>query len=257
MSKTPYVVAAVSSFVFLLAGLAVRDLAPRVVAVQPATAETAPKPGTMNVTGQARLEVSPDCADLTITLSSDNLKPGAATNDVGAKETALVAALTKLGIDSKDIRLSNMSLEPIYEPTEPNRWPTVPLKIHTFRSSITVTATTRDFSKIGSMMDAGASAGAIAMTSSFRRSDLAELKKQVRDMALAAAKAKAKQTADALGIKVGRVLSVAEAANGYMWGNEYFPQVANEARVMNGGGVALGGVLQPLTLDVTINFELA
>jgi len=75
-------------------------------------------------------------------------------------------------------------------------------------------------------------------------------------MALHAAQDKAAQTAKALGIQVGRVISVQEAPAGSMWGSPYFPQVANEA-IARPSGDALGGTLQPLTLDVTIGFELA
>lgn len=107
-------------------------------------------------------------------------------------------------------------------------------------------------------MEAGAEAGAIAMTSQFRRSDLPEMKKKVRDMALAAAQDKANQTAHALGIKIGRITSVAESQGGMMWNSMYFPQVANMASTSNGAsGPTLGGVLQPLTLDVTIAYELS
>ena len=42
-----------------------------------------------------------------------------------------------------------------------------------------------------------------------------------------------------------------------MWSNYYFPQVANSMDFRNAEAVALGGALQPLTLDVTIGFELA
>ena len=94
------------------------------------------------------------------------------------------------------------------------------------------------------------------MSSQFRRSDLPELKKKVRDMALIAAKDKAKQTAGTLGIKLGRVISVAENPNGHMWSSAYFPQ-ANMAETRNDSGVVLGGTMQPLTLEVTIGYELA
>ncbi len=125
-------------------------------------------------------------------------------------------------------------------------------------ASVTVTATTKSFGKIGSMMEVGADAGATSMSSQFRRSDLAELKKKVRDMALAAAKDKAKQTAGALGIDLGHIVSVAENVGG-MWNQAYFPQVSNamEVRAAPSTGVALGGTLQPLTLDITIGYELA
>jgi uncharacterized protein YggE len=125
------------------------------------------------------------------------------------------------------------------------------------RAEITVTATTHKFEQLGDMMDAGGNAGATQMSSAFRRSDLPALKKKVRDMALAAARDKAKQTADALGIKLGRIVTVAETTNGMMWGNAYFPQVANEVRTASTPTASIGGTLQPLTLDVTVGYELA
>ena len=148
--------------------------------------------------------------------------------------TALDALLTALG--------------PVYEPN------LYPLKIHTYRAQITVTATTRDFAKIGPLMELGAESGVTEMASNFRRSDIPELKKKVRDMALAAAKEKAQQTASALGIEVGRVVAVSESAGGSMWNREYFPQ--NAATMSNASGPSLGGTLQPLSLEVSIGYQL-
>lgn len=75
-------------------------------------------------------------------------------------------------------------------------------------------------------------------------------------MALAAAKDKAEQTAKALGIQLGRIISVNEAPSGHMWSNGYFPQ-AEQSFARGAGGTSIGGVLQPLSLDITIGFELA
>jgi uncharacterized protein YggE len=106
------------------------------------------------------------------------------------------------------------------------------------------------------MMDSAAAAGATSMSTAFRRSDLPELKKKVRDMALAAAKAKAEQTANTLGIKLGRITMVAENQGGYMWSSQYFPSNASASMDVS-SAVALGGSLQPLTLDISISYELA
>ena len=218
----------------------------RVIAVSPPAPEN---PGLMTVTGSATLEVSPDCADLTMTISSDSGKPGAAVASVDAKETGLVAALTKQGVAPTDMKLSLVSLEPVYEGN------LYPLVIHAYRAQITVTATTRDFAKISGLMEAGSDAGAISMSSQFRRSDMPELKKKVREMALAAAKDKAKQTAGALGIDLGRIVSVGENVGGAMWNQAYFPQ--NAAARDNSSGTALGGTMQNLSLDVTIGYQLS
>jgi len=227
------------------------DRAPQVIHLQAAPTEI-DRPGVMSVNGQATLEVSPDCADLTITISSDNIKPGSAVKALDAKKLALIAALQKIGVENGQVKLSNLQLDPMYEP---NREGWALLKIRTYRAQIIVTATTRDFTKIAAMMDAAAESGATATSTAFRRSDLAELKKKVRTMALEAAKAKAQQTADALGIKLGRITSVGENQGGYMWSSQYFPNAASS--MDSSAAIVLGGSLQPLTLDVVIAYELA
>jgi len=231
----------------------------RVIAVPlPSSGVEPDRPGQMAVTGTAVLEVSPDCADLTMTISADAPRPGGATSEVDKREHAILGALEKLGVAGNDVKLSYLTLDTVYEPTPTDRW--AQIKIHGYRAQITITATTHDFGKLGAMMEAGADAGATGMASQFRRSDLPELKKKVRDMALAAAKEKAARTAEALGIKLGRVTGVAENAGGYMWSNGYFPQVANAVEVHNAGpgdAAAPGGALQPLRLDITVSYELA
>jgi uncharacterized protein YggE len=224
--------------------------APHITIAPPAEVE---RPGGMTVTGSAVLDISPDCADLTMTIVGDGARPGQATAAVQRQQQELVAALEKLGVAGADLKLSYLRLDPVYAQTT--------LGIQTqritgYRAEVTVTASTRRFELVSSIMEAGANAGASSMSSQFRRSDLAELKKQVRELALKAAKDKAAQTAKTLGIELGRIVSVAEAPAGAMWGSAYFPQVANEAVSRPASGT-LGGALQSLTLDVTIAFELA
>lgn len=195
----------------------------------------------MTITGTATLELSPDCADLTMTVDAEEVRPGLATQSAQHKEQAVIAAIEKAGIAEKDLKLSTLQLYPVYDPGNVLRG---------YRAAITVTATTRDFTQIATLMDIGANAGASQLSSQFRRSDMDELKQKVRDMAITAAQRKAQQTAKDLGIPLGRVVSVSERPGGEMWGNAYFPQ-NNTART---GGI--GGELQSLTLDVTIGYEL-
>lgn len=229
------------------------DKQPQVITLAPPAAQVTP--GNMVVTGTATLEVSPDCADITMTLTSDGAKPGVATASVQDKQEKLITALKALGVETTDMKLSYLSLNPVYDPN-PEGWSQ--LKVRAYRAEITITVTTKKFDRIASIMESGAESGVSAMSTQFRRSDLPELKKKVREQALTAAKAKAQQTADTLGIQLGRITSVAENQGGYMWSAAYFPQVANAATFRdNSSTVALGGAMQPLTLDVTIGFELA
>lgn len=226
----------------------------RVIAIPAPTSVTAPAPGGMTVTGTATLEVSPDCADITMTIDVDGMRPGVATTGAQSKQQAIVDALKKLGLEASDIKLSTVSLNPKYE------WVGNRNVFKGYHAAITITATTKQFDKIGPIMEAGSENGATAMTTQFRRSDISELKKKVRMMALAAAKDKAQTTASALDIKLGHVVNVAENAGGMMWSSAYFPQVANAMEANAAPRTvadALGGALQPLTLDVTIVYELA
>jgi uncharacterized protein YggE len=224
--------------------------APQIVAVPAAELE---KPGNMTVTGTAVLDISPDCADLTMTIVGEGARPGQATAAVQRQQQELVLALKQIGVAGADLKLSYLRLDPVYVQTALG---VQTQRISGYRAEVTVTATTRRFELVGPIMEAGANAGASSMSSQFRRSDLPELKKQVRELALKAAKEKAAQTARTLGIELGRIVAVAETPNGAMWGSAYFPQVANEAVSRPSGG-ALGGALQTLTLDVTIGFELS
>ncbi len=224
--------------------------------VQVHTSDVTKAPGQMTVIGSATLEVSPDCADVTMTVVADGRRPALSTKAVQDKQAKLVAALQAIGVKSADMKLSTLALEPMYEPNEEG-W--AQLAIRTYRASITITVETKQFDRIAAIMEAGSDAGASSMSTRFRRSDLPTLKKQVREMALTAAKDKAVQTAHNLGLTLGRVVNVSETSGGRMWSSEYFPQVSNVnvAVTVPDPGVTLGGTMQPLTLDITVGYELA
>ena len=227
------------------------DRAPHIIQI-PAQKAEAERPGNMVVTGQATLELSPDCADVSITINVENDKTSAGVKQLEQKKLALLVSLKAAGIDAGQVKLSSLALEPVYG-VDARGYPTS--FVRTYRAQLTVSATTREFAKISDIMDAGAAAGATAMSAQYRRSDLSEQKKKVRDMALAAAKAKAEQTATALGITLGRIVSVVENAGGSLWSTQYFPSNSMATLDMQ-NAVTLGGALQPLTLDVTIGYEL-
>lgn len=226
----------------------------RIIQVPPAAPTDASRPGQMTVTGHATLEVAPDCADMTITLAGKSVRPGGATHELEAKKQATVTALTKLGVETGDVKVSTLSLDPIFAQTSEGVMTT---RVDHYEAQITITVTTRDFGKIGDILDAAANAGATGMSTQFRRSDLPQLKDKVRAMAISSAKDKAKQTVDALGINLGRVTAVAESQGGYMWSSTYFPSNVMAVNAPRASIDAIGGALQPLTLDVTISYELA
>ena len=228
---------------------ACRSAAPHVVM----TPSGGHAPATMTVTGNATLEVSPDCADLTLTIVADSPQASRATTAIQQQQRVLVSRLRALGIPPADLTLTHAQLDPIYAP---NHDGASPLTVAKYRAQVMVTATTRRFDQIGALMEAGAAAGASAMSVQFRRSDLPALKKQVRELAVRAAREKAADLAQGLGLTLGRVISVAETPNGAMMGTPYAPQVAVNLVATQSSGDGLRGTLQPLTLEVSLGFEL-
>jgi uncharacterized protein len=205
--------------------------------------------GKMVVTGTATLNVSPDCADLTMTVSGRSMRPRAAVDAVRKRQEALVAALKKLGVEEADLKLSTLGIVPAYQWIEERN------VLQGYDARITITVTTKKFETLGALMEAGADAGVTEMASEFRRSDLDVLKQQVREMALKAAQEKARRTASTLGIGLGRITGVSEQQESPGFISPYMARAANVQDSMAIAG-AIGAVLQPLTLDITVTYDL-
>lgn len=243
----------------LLSLAACSDRPPQVIVMQPPNTEATRPPNVMTVTGAATIEIAPDCADLTMTLSFDGPRSGVAAAELASKQQAAIDALKALGIDAAAITLSQVTLNPVYEDIQQRDL--VKQRLVGYRAESTIKVTTKKFEQVAAMMEAGAKAGATRMSSQFRRSDIVELKKKVRVMALQVAREKAELTAKTLGITLGAITSIAETPAGMMWQGAYFPNasnyVANQAPLPNVADIAvLAAATQAITLDVSIGYEL-
>jgi len=204
-----------------------------------------PQPGTFTVTGTASIDVTPDTADLHVTLVGHAQRPGAAARQAREQENRFVGALGKIGVETKDVKLDQLNINPSYDDKG---------RINGYDASIDVVATTHDFDKVGNMMEAAADAGASNMSSSFH-ADLPKMKAKARDMALAAAQDKAKQIAADLGIATGKVVAVVEDP-GSPYGGYY--GVANaEADVARAPNVNLPPSANTLELSISVTYQIS
>ena len=207
---------------------------------------------TFTVTGSAQIDVAPDCADVTLTISGEAARTGPAAAIARERQTALLGKLRALGLATEDMKLSSLRLDPVIEYLSDGRQ-----RPKGFRAETRVVVTTRDFAQIEGIMDAAAASGVAQMSTAFRSEKLDEVKKQLRDLALDAAVAKAKQMTGKVGTSLGAVVGLAEQSGGSLWSNEYFPQttVANTT-----GGPIAGGLgtaeAQTLRLEVTVTYQL-
>lgn len=223
--------------------------APNITIAAAPGAVAEPRAG-ITVTGTATLEVVPDCADLRMTLTAEASRPGAAAKAVRARQATVATQLAALA-HKPDVTLSYVSVSPLYEEKTG--------RIRAYQAAISLTVSTTDFDQVAELMEVGALAGGTQMSTSFRTKDMTGLKAKVRDQALAAVKAKAEQTGKALGVKLGRIVSISEDV-GTPWG--YRGNLANNvqsyeaAPPSDDGTPTLRPDAEKLTLTVTVGYEL-
>src|SRR5262245_19359175 len=104
-----------SLVVSLLAGAGCADRgAPQIISVP---VKELDRPGNLSVTGTAVLEISPDYADLTMTMIATETRPGLAATALQKRQQELVDALKKVGVDGPNLKLSYLRLDPVYSDT--------------------------------------------------------------------------------------------------------------------------------------------
>ena len=158
------------------------------------------------VAGDSIVQAQPDTAIITVSVVTQNREAIAAQQDNATKTDAVVRALKAAAGSGAEVKTSGYSLQPqrVYKENQP---PTI--TGYEARNSVTVTLS--DLTKVGSVIDASAQAGAndVAGIAFTLRQD-----RQARDRALSeatrVAMSKAQVIASALGGRVVRIVEVQE-----------------------------------------------
>jgi uncharacterized protein YggE len=158
------------------------------------------------VAGDSIVQAQPDTAILTVSVITQNRTAIQAQQDNAAKTDAVVRALKAAAGTGAEVKTSGYSVQPqrVYKENQP---PTI--TGYEVRNSVTVT--TSDLNKLGTIIDAAAQAGSndIAGIAFMLRQD-----RQARDRALTEATqeavGKARMIANALGGRVVRIVEVQE-----------------------------------------------
>lgn len=226
---------------------AVFVLALVVSACQPATInQAAPLPQrTLSVDGTGTAFLVPDIAYLYLGVHTEKLTAAEAVEENNAQTQTVIQALTKAGVDTKDIRTTNFSIWPIdkYDPTGR------PTGEKTYAVDNTVYVTVRDLEALGDLLDTVIAAGANTVQSiQFDVADKDAALKDARAEAVKDASTKATELATAAGVELGELRSV-----NYTSAPSY---PVFDGRGGGGAGEAASTVpIQPgqLTFTVTVN----
>jgi uncharacterized protein YggE len=229
-----------------------------------AQAATAATDGSLIAPGDAMLTVSaegqahrvPDLAVFTAGVTTQGKTASQALAANSQAMTAVIAALKQAGVQSRDIQTSNLSVSPVYEEQAPQPAirprRTVGPAIIGYQVSNQVNARQRKLDAYGATIDALVSAGANQINGpSFTVDQPAAALDEARLEAMKAARARADLYARAAGMRVLRIVSIAESGGGYQQ-----PMVFARAKMMDAAAPVEAGEVN-LSANVTVQFELA
>jgi uncharacterized protein YggE len=184
-----------------------------------ALAQTAPEGGasaaafratTLRLTAEGETKIVPDMATISLGVSNEAATAGSALQENAQEMAKVVAALRAAGIAERDIRTSQLSVNPqyAYKPNEP-------AQLTGYRAANQVTVTVRDLTRLGPTVDACVRAGANTVHGiSFGLIDPSAAEDQARLAAVKALQAKAELYATATGYHVLRLVSLSEGGGG-------------------------------------------
>ena len=202
---------------------------------------------TITVTGEASIAATPDMATVSLGVTTEG---ATAAEAMAANSKALTAVIDRLkgaGIAEHDLQTSNLSLNPNWTGYESGSTP----KISNYMAMNMLNVRVRDLASLGSVLDASIADGANTLNGiTFDLTAPRPVQDEARKSAMADATAKATLYAEAAGVKLGKIASIAEVQN---YGGPM--PVFMEAKAASPVPVASGQIA--LQSQVTVTYEIA
>ncbi len=210
---------------------------------------TTEKKTTFDVQAEGKVTMVPDTAEINLGIQVNKPTVEAAQKEANGKINKITSELKKLGIEEKYIKTVNYSVYPDYNYQAGQ-------KIVGYNVNITLACKIKDFEKINQAIDIATAQGANQIGNlSFVIDDekLEDLKMEARKQAIEKAKNKAKEIANAGGIKIGRIVNITESSNNFS------PLPLRTTAVGMGGGEIADKqtAVQPGESEITISIVLS
>lgn len=214
------------------------------------------------VSGDGKAVAVPDVAQFSFsvfTQGGKNIAPLMKENT--DKMNKAIAYVKAQGVESKDIKTEQYSLQPRYQystcPRDGGVCPPAEIVGYEIRQTVQVKA--RDFAKVGDILSGVVNNGANEVSSlMFTVDDPTAVQTEARAAAVKKAKVKAEQIARAGGFSVGRLLSISE---GYTPQPYYRAYATKEFSLDAGAGVAamaptVEAGSEEVVINVTLQYEI-
>jgi hypothetical protein len=210
---------------------------------------TTNKNDVFSVSGEGKAVVKPDIALVSVGIEASGATVKQIQNQINQTINQVTAALKKLGIEEKDIKTTNYSINPTYD------WTSGRQRITGYHASTNLSIKVRDIDKTNEVIDISTANGANQVgTIAFDVDDKTKAEEEARKQAVEEAKKKAAEAARIAGFKLGRIIN-------YQEGRNELPQpilLRESAKVGMGGGAPTE--VQPgsseIKMVVTLSYEL-
>lgn len=202
------------------------------------------------ITGEGQVDVTPDTAYLELGITVLNeVSAEEARNKINQANNKIIEAATQNGIAKEDIKTSNYNIAPREQFTREGT-PTAT----TYYGNANISIKTKDLTKAQDLTQILTQAGANSVNVRFGVDDPNKYREEARNKAIENAKKQAKELADNLDIRLGKVTNAVE-------GNVGVPPIMMDTKAMNveGMGGASAPIFEPgtqtITTSVTLYFE--
>lgn len=209
------------------------------------------EPTLISVTGEGKAFMAPDIAEISLGAQTGRQASAkVAMEQLKAKMDAVFKAVKDAGVEEKDIRTEQFSLNPVYD------WSNGKQTMLGFEAMQSLRVKVRDLDKASGVLEAATAAGANqAGNVSFTIDDPETKRSEARQAAIEQAREKAQKLASDLGMSLGKI-------RGFQEGGGYTPPLPMRA-MMGGADMAMEKVAMPLPAgeqeiqaQVSITYEL-
>ncbi len=164
---------------------------------------------TLSLAGEGSASAAPDQATVTSGVTSEGKTAREAVDANGKAMAALIDAFKKAGIQAADLQTSGFSVQPRYAQPKEGSGEAPHIDGYEVRNQVTVRI--RDLTKLGAVLDTAVATGSNQIDGvAFGLADPAPVLDKAREAAVADARRKAELIAKAAGVKLGRILAIAE-----------------------------------------------
>ncbi|MDZ4775592.1 MAG: SIMPL domain-containing protein [Alphaproteobacteria bacterium] len=203
---------------------------------------------TLTVSAESRTSERPDIATVTAGVVTEAPTAEAALAENARRMTAVIAAIKRAGVADRDIQTSQLSIQPQTVYAE-----NVPPRVTGYQATNTVSVKVRNLANVGKTVDALVQQGGNQLNGiQFGLNEPDAALDRARAEALKKARARADVYAQAVGMRVHKIIAIQEGGSVDL--PRPMPQMAMRMAANESTPVQAGEV--DLTANVTVMFEL-